>query len=287
METFSFPQALLARHGTQDIRWLGESAELLEDWRPILEDLCRRFGERPAGVRCPAAVFAQPLGKTHVIIGQAADLGGDGDQPPHALGFHFLLVPEAVYRWQGGDPFALAAAAKLNWHQRGALPPLVLELHPLRRTVEQVCTVLKREEGPTLLGAAQGLVDGSRIACVRPDDAGLVSGLWQLLPTRTRLHLWPASFAFGNQLGFDAVVVPAINKEEYDHNYLSEEQAANYPEGAYELAVQSAAEAGDQAWLDSIFARRSRRDVWRLGLWLLAAMIVLSLALGVMKLIAR
>jgi hypothetical protein len=36
--------------------------------------------------------------------------------------------------------------------------------------------------------------------------------------------------------------------------------------------VQAAAEAGDQDSLDGLFARRSRSETWRLGLWLAGVM---------------
>jgi hypothetical protein len=288
MSTLTLPHALVAVHGPQDLRWLGQSAEFQDEWRPLLEDMCRRFGDRPAGVRCPLAIFAQPLGAKHVVVAQAADQGTESDQPPHALGFHFLVFKQAEYADLGGDPFTLAAAVPVNWRQRSVLPSLALTPPPLQRSVAMVCEVLQRADGPTLLGATQALVDGSRVAWVRPQpDTELISSLWRLLPTSTRTYLWPASFAFGNALGFDAVVVAQISKDEFDHQYLSEEQAENYPEGSYELAVQSAAEAGDQAWLDSVLARRSRREVWRLGWWLLAALIILTVVFGVVKWLAQ
>lgn len=288
MTTLSMPQALVAVHGPQDLRWLGQSADFQDDWRPVLENIARRFGERPAGVRCPGAVFAQPMDKKLVVVAQVADLGGEVDRPPSALGFHLVIVSEAVYHGLGGDPFVIAASCPVNWHQRGALPSVTLLAQPAYRTAAQVTEVLKRPDGPMLLGASQGLVDGSRIAWIRPaPDTEMVRSLWLLLPTSTRTHLWPASFAFSNALGFDAVIVPVVNKAEFDHQYLSEEQADNYPEGRYELAVQSAAEAGDQAWLDSVFARRSRREVWRLGLWVLAALIILTLVFNLMNLFVK
>lgn len=288
MTTLTLPHALLALQGYQDLRWLGQSAEFQDEWRPMIEGICRRFGVRPMGIRCAAAVFARPLGKKHVLVAQVADLGGETEAAPMSLGFRCIVLKEGEYLGLGGDPFSIAADCPVNWHQRGALPSLSVLAKPVQRTVDQVCDVLKREDGPMLLGTSQALVDGSRIAWVRPQpDTALVHGLWKLLPTSTRARLWPASYAFSNQLGFHAVVVPQINKAEFDQQYISEEQAENYPEGAYELAVQSAAEAGDQAWLDGIFARRSRGEVWRLGLWLLAALIILTVVFNVVKLLVR
>jgi hypothetical protein len=90
--------------------------------------------------------------------------------------------------------------------------------------------------------------------------------------------LWPATFAFGNALGFDALVVPRLGSEDFT-TYNTEEQAADYPQGRYELGLQTAAEAGDQRSLDDLFGRRSSNDMLRLALVLvvlLSGVVVLS-----------
>ena len=85
------------------------------------------------------------------------------------------------------------------------------------------------------------LVDGGKLVFERPEpDHGLISGLWTLLPTTTRTALWPATYAFGNALQFDAVVVPRAERERYP-GYTTEEQAADYPPGRYEMQLQTAA----------------------------------------------
>src|SRR5262249_59550974 len=89
-------------------------------------------------------------------------------------------------------------------------------------------------------------------------------------------HLWPASFAFGNALGFHALVTPRAVGPEFAE-YLNAEQAAEYPEGRYELSLQTAAEAGDQRELDALFNSRLRGAPWRLGLILLCLALVLLL----------
>jgi len=286
MDSIGCPQVLLARSDRGEVRWLAESPGLAEEVRPALEDLCKRFGERPVGARCPRAVFARPLGRKQVVIAIAADLGIDSSGAPTSMGFHFVLLPLRVYEAHGGDPFYLAQNVPPVWDRRGALPLVELP-GPKRRTVEDVCASLKREDGPTLLGATQGLVDGSAVAWIRPYDDAIVPSLWQLLPTRARTELWPASFAFSNQLRFDAVVLPEPDKENLTRRYLSEEQAANYPEGRYELSVQSAAEAGDQAWLDEVLSRRGRRDTWRMGILLIMGIVILYAALSLMRALGR
>ena len=80
--------------------------------------------------------------------------------------------------------------------------------------------------------------------------------------------------AFGKEFGFHVLVVPpglATGLPEY----VNEEQAADYPEGRYELNLQIAAEAGDQRELDALFARRSRAEILRLGVLILVGVVAL------------
>jgi hypothetical protein len=135
-------------------------------------------------------------------------------------------------------------------------------------------------ESPALLGGVQVLVDGGKLVFERPEpDHGLISGLWTLLPTTTRTGLWPATYAFGNALQFDAVVVPRAERERFT-GYTTEEQAADYPQGRYELQLQTAAEANDQPELDALFARRSWNDTWKLAVQLLVVIVVLAIAMN-------
>jgi hypothetical protein len=271
-------QAIYGSHGAGGYRFLARSAGFQEDWLSPAEQLCTGFGERPVGVACPACVFAQPLGKRHVAIVQVADQGSDDAGRPGALGFRLLVIGGAPYTNLIGDPFAAAERFPPPWQARGELPALSwppVALPP--RTVAMVQQVLQRPEGPALLGGAQALLDGGRLVFERPaPDAALLQGLWTLLPSSSRAQLWPASFAFGNALGFDAVVVPRARAEEYA-DYLREEQAADYPEGRYELNLQIAAEAGDQKELDALFGRRSHAQTLRLALILLGLMAALAL----------
>lgn len=300
---------------------LGRSVGFAEDWMQSAEELIRGYGERPAGVRCPLAVFAHPFADQVAVVQVA-------DQPDGTLAFHFLVLPRSDYEKWGGDPFLLARKLPADWQGRGTLPTHSWPCQPLpSRTVAQVRQVLQRlksgalsedweppdadalpaddsptkvkkkasesivsphdlaklertvenSESPALLGATQVLVDGGRVLFRRPGpDTNLIEGLWTLLPNTTRCRLWPASFAFANHLQFDAAVVPRLEPDDLE-GYTSEEQAIDYPEGRYELALQSAAENGDQQHLDSLLSRRSVWDTWRLGLCLLALMIGLVL----------
>lgn len=303
---------------------LARSAGFGDEWTRVAEELIHGYGERPAGVRCPLAVFAQPFGKSQVAVVQVAD------QPGDLLAFHFLVLPRDAYEKFLGDPFLLAQKLPADWQQRGPLATHSWPSIPLPgRTIDEVRKVLQRlktgalsedwdpphsanddamalaaggppapsageppaprevsvapkstaertvenSESPALLGATQVLVDGGRVFFRRPaPDLNLIQGLWTLLPSSTRSRLWPASFAFSNHLQFDAVVVPRLEANDLV-GYTSEEQAIDYPEGSFELSLQTAAETGDQQQLDALMARRSVWDTWRLGLYLLALMI--------------
>jgi hypothetical protein len=281
MSSIIVEQALYGTFDGGGYRFVARSPGFREDWLAEAERLCAGFGERPAGVACPAAIFAQPFGRRHVAIVQAADQGIDDAGRPGALGFHLLVLRRDHYQAFGGDQFQLADRQQPPWHARGELPTIEWPAEPLPpRTLEQTRQILKRADGPVLLGGSQVLVDGGRVVFARQQpDAAMLRDLWQLLPTRTRGQIWPATFAFGNSLRFHALAVPKAEGEEFTH-YHTEEQAADYPEGRYELALQVAAESGDQRELDRLFRRRSQTDTLRLAWTILAASIVVLLLAG-------
>jgi hypothetical protein len=276
-------QALYLGPGPGHYHLLCRSAGFLDEWSSEAERLCDGFGERPAGVSCPQCVFANPFGKEHLAVVQVSDQGSEGTGVALELVFRLLVLPRAAYlRWIG-DPFAVAQRFPANWHERGELPVLSWPQEPLpRRTVTEVQRLLKTSDGPTLLGGVQALVDGARLAFERSKpDPQLIRGLWTLLPASTRCHLWPATFAFDNVLNFHALVVPHAGGQNLA-GYLTEEQAGDYPQGRYELNLQIAAEAGDQGELDSLFARRSMAQTWRLGIILVVVAVVLVLGMKLM-----
>jgi hypothetical protein len=227
-----------------------------------------KFGDRPAGVRCPDAVFACRLAPDAVAVVHVADLG-DGSDPP--LGFRFLVLPRVV-----GDVFAWADAYPPDWSARGPLPEpeLILVADP-RPTVAELQELLKAGDSALLLGATQALLDGCKVR-LDADAGAVVRGVGRLLPERARADLWPATFAFSAELGFDLVATP-----EPAAGYLSADQARDYPEGRYELALQIAVEAGDQAAVNQLFARRTSRETLRLAagivLFMMASAVVLKL----------
>lgn len=207
----------------------------------------------------PAAVFALPFGASYVAVVQVADRA-----------FRFLILDRSLYEALG-DPFAIADRFPPNWTVRGELDALEWPPEPLSpRTVEDVQSTLKTGDSPLLLGMTQALIDGSRVLLIRPEpDPELLRELWKLLPDRTRCDLWPATFANSVELGFHVAIVREAAAK-WPIGYLTEEQARDYPEGRYELALQIAAEDGDQAALNKLFARRSSRDTLRLAIYMVA-----------------
>jgi hypothetical protein len=286
-------QAIYGCQGSGGYRFLARSSGFVDEWLPEAQRICAGFGERPAGVGCPGCVLAQPFGKDHVAVIQAADQGNDDAGRPGALAFRLLVVPRIFYEQALGDPFVIADRFPPSWHARGDLPTLAWPAEEIRhRAVGDVQRVLQLVEdttesttplSPILLGATQALVDGSRVVFERPaPHPDLVRGLWTLLPHSTRCRLWPATFAFGNALAFDALVVPHASSDEYA-GYLTEQQAGDYPEGRYELNLQIAAEAGDQHELDALFVRRTRAQAFRLGLTVLVAAVVLLVVMKILQ----
>src|SRR5436190_18365776 len=97
MPDLQLEQALYASRDASGYRFVARSPGFRDDWLPEAQRLCTGFGERPAGVACPACVFAQPLGKDHIAVVQVADQGSDDAGRPGALGFHLLVLPKSAY----------------------------------------------------------------------------------------------------------------------------------------------------------------------------------------------
>jgi hypothetical protein len=148
--------------------------------------------------------------------------------------------------------------------------------------VEQIQGVLKGADAgkwmDLLLGGTQALVDGGRVLVQRagPDEA-LLRGLWQLLPDRTRRDLWPASFAFSDELGFHAAAMPELPPDPRGLRH-TEDGLRDYPQSSYELDLQIAAEAGNQRELDRLFARRTTAEAIRLVLGIIVVALLIAVA---------
>lgn len=240
---------------------------------PEAERIAVLFGPRPAGVACPGADFACPFGKAHVAVVRVED------RPGGALGFRFLVLARELYKFLG-DPFAVAERYPANWDATGPLEDLAWPREVLpERTLEQLDGILKTGDGPLLLGSVQALVDGNRVLLKRDAPEQFVRDLWQLLPDRTRCDLWPATFAFSDELGFHAAVGPTLPTPRHGVQVLVEEAIRDYPQSNYELALQLAIESGDRAALRRLLARRTADDTIRLGLYILGFALVAAAVL--------
>jgi hypothetical protein len=254
---------------------LAHSPGFRKDWLLAAERLCSVLGKPPAGGPRPDCVFAQPFGAGRVAVVLAAGR-------PDALAFRLLILPAVSYAASGGDPFAIADRFTPDWQAHGELPALEwADEPPPERTVESIQKLLKAPHSAFLLGGVQALLEGGRLVVERSTaDEFLLRGLWALLPTGDRCRMWPASFAYHNGGQFHVVVVPA-GAAPGPEGYIDEEEAADYPEGRYEVQLQQAAEAGDQRHIDALFSGRKRAGVLRLVL-LLLALVVLNLPFAMM-----
>jgi len=240
---------------------------------PEAERIAVLFGSRPAGIACPLAHFACPFGKTHVAVVRVED------RPGGALGFRFLILSRDLYQYLG-DPFAVADRYPPNWHATGRLADLAWPMEVLpERTLEQLDAILKVGDVSLLLGSVQALVDGNRVLLKRDEPAQFIRDLWQLLPDRTRCDLWPATFAFSDELGFHAAVGPTLPTPRHGFQVLMEDAIRDYPQSSYELNLQRAIESGERAALRKLLARRTADDTIRLGLYILAFALIVAAVL--------
>lgn len=274
-------QALYGVAPLKGYGFLANSTGFLEPWKVAAEQLCTHYGERPAGITFTGALFALPLVSGRIAIVEVRDQGTDDQGRPGALEFRILAVPVSLYRDLGGDPFWIAAQWPPDWAARGALPSLQIQSTPPERTTATLRPVLQRADSPVLLGATQGLLDGSRLQLIRTAPApDLVRGLWQLLPTRSRESMWPCTYSFRARPEFHVQVVPPT--QPMLPYMLTEEQAADYPEGRYELSLQTAVENQDEAELYRLLQRSSRQQMLWLALALLALFLIVPVGSALM-----
>jgi hypothetical protein len=241
---------------------------------PEAERIAVLFGPRPEGAACPPAHFACPFGAKHVAVVRVED------RPAGLLGFRFLVLSRDLYRYLG-DPFAISDRYPPDWSAFGSLADLAWPMEVLpERTLEQLDAILKHGDVSLLLGAAQALVDGNRVLLKRAEPSEkFIRDLWQLLPDRTRCDLWPATFAFSDELGFHAAVGPTLPTPRHGVQVLREEAIRDYPQSSYELNLQLAIESGDRAALRKLLARRTADDTIRLGLYIIAFALVMAAVL--------
>ncbi|MCE9532157.1 MAG: hypothetical protein K8T89_13695 [Planctomycetes bacterium] len=254
------------------------SANFRDEWSETAISLCRAMGSPSAEVECPEALFARPFGKEHVAVVSVA-----GPPTYTALRFRVLVLSTDLY-FHLHDPFAIAGRYPPDWDARGSLPDFDWPPEPLpRRTIKMLSQVLQEGDGPFLLGAAQTLVDGGKIVLQRQGPANeVLRDLWLLLPDSVRRTLWPATFAFSNDLGFDLLAMPNTPAI-LGPGSLTEDQVRDYPDSRYERYLQIAIETNDQAELDRLLARKSTSDMIRLALFII---VIASTVLALTKVIS-
>jgi hypothetical protein len=278
-QDLSVAQLLIVRdrHGFREPEVIAASPEVSAAAESAALSIVKRYGVPATGIRCPRAIFAWPLSRRQVVLGQVSDEPA-GHPDPARLFFWLLLLDRQCYETVN-DPFLIADRFPPAWHERGMLPTLNLsgEARPAR-SVAEIQAILRDGDSAWLLGAAQALVDGGRVLWESDTPATeVIRGVWQLLPERSRMRLWPATFAFSPELSFHVLAMPSPIQP-WPPSYLHPEQARDYPESYYELALQTAVEAGHQAELDRLFSRRSADDTLQLAAILLLTMLLVAIA---------
>jgi hypothetical protein len=249
-------------------RVVGRSAGVSFETEEAVLKVISRYG-RPAAGFTNDSVFVLLLGNGDTRLIASV-------RPGDPCVFQIVLADKGILDL---DSFAVAATLPIS-ATRGELPPLVFDIPRGReRPVAAVRDILQKGDAPLLLGAAQALLDGCKIAVSSADvPATFVRDLWQLLPDLSRAELSFATFSPSADLNFDVAVLPAVPAKGIK-GFLSADQVRDYPEGRYELALQRAAENGDQAALNRLFARRTSSQVLRMviGMILFAFIVVILL----------
>lgn len=219
--------------------------------------MLREFGAFAPGIE---VLFVRRLTKWFTVIVQGRDRNARVIAVPNGF---YLATP---------DPFLFSRQFPPEFSASDPLPELMWNELPIpERDIAVIRAILKSDDGPTMLGAAQALVEGGRVAFVRSEpESMLIEQLWRILPDSTRGEISMCSFAAATK-NFDVVVTPHVD----DPMYLTADKAAEYPEGKYELHLQIAVENDDAETMHRLFARRSGSQAMRLmiRILLLAAII--------------
>src|SRR5438445_2570236 len=134
MTQFDVEQALFGETGPDEFRLLARSPAFADKWLARAEDICRLFGSRPQGVRCPGCVFAVPFERNSIAVAQVADQ----TDIPERLCFRLLVISLDLYAHRIGDPFQVAERFPPPWQTRAELPGLIWpDVPPAARSVEQ------------------------------------------------------------------------------------------------------------------------------------------------------
>lgn len=144
-----------------------------------------------------------------------------------------------------------------------------LEISGQPRTARAISEILGSGDTPTLLGAAQALVDGGKIHVLahEPISIDRLAPLWALLPSRQRATLKVATFLRSTRLPMDLAAGPVPPEHAWTWDTVGD-----YPEGDYEKSLHQAATLNDNETMNRLLSRGSRWDIIILGLVLLAVL---------------
>ena len=154
---------------------------------------------RPEGVACPLAHFACPFGRKHVAVVRVEDRPGDVRSA-----FRFLVLVARTVPPPRRPVRHLRPLPRRLERDRPARGPRVADGGAARAHARATRRDPQGGDVSLLLGSTQALVDGNRVLLkrtepptkVRPRACGNCS------PTGRACELWPASFAFSDELGF-------------------------------------------------------------------------------------
>jgi hypothetical protein len=189
--------------------------------------------------------------------------------------------------WQHGyDPFHCMRSYPIPANSPFELTLPEQMIPPPRRSVQKVRELFKNGDGAFFLGAAQAMVDSSRIQIRRSQpDAKILENLWEFLPYSAREVLnfcsyWNRLYSEGAQL----LVVPERFKAP-ERGRLSEDQCRDYPESSFEQQLQYALDYEDQELFDKLMARRSSGTTLKLAIFLVVAALILLVVSKILMLL--
>ncbi|MGC8640666.1 MAG: hypothetical protein ACP5XB_12400 [Isosphaeraceae bacterium] len=189
---------------------LAQSAGCRAEWVDALRLAGQRFGERPTGVAEHACIFALPLPRSAWMIVGVFPAGLDDQGRPGALVFHGLFLSRWMYFRAGWNPFALAAALKGHWSEADVnvtLPPGALVVPVWRwKTGRNVGPA-----DPRIIRIVMALKEKRRVLIASAEPINdLAQAVWEALPGSVRRRASVATWAFGNDNGFDLVAIPRL-----------------------------------------------------------------------------
>jgi hypothetical protein len=188
--------------GNNGYSMLAHSPGCRPEWLADFRLACQRIGERPSVAGDASGVFALWLqSRVWAVVGMSPQ-GRDDRGRPGALGFHALFLSHREYRKAGSSPFGLVPALRADWTAETTL---------VKGFLGVARPVAESPRDDRAVAIAHALETGRRVMVesASPID-GLARDVWSLLTPRTRNRTTVATWAFGNDNGFDLLGVPRI-----------------------------------------------------------------------------